>query len=136
MNSINFLVFLIFAVFSALKHVFYSFVAEKSTFFILLMRETSFFCFLITFHIMTGEFCESIVKTKIFRNRVFGVPGLTVISHNAETERNYDIKNTLEFNLDTCFVFFVFFSFVVQFQLKNTFSIVSMLKISRFLFFN
>ena len=70
---------------------------------------------------MTGEFCESFVKTKNFRNPVFGVPGLTVISHNAETERNEDIKNTLEFNFGSCISFFVFLVFVVFSALKHVF---------------
>ena len=96
------------------------------------MRETSCFCFSITFRIMTGEFCESFVKNKNFRNPVFEVPGLTVISHNAETERNEDIKSTLEFNLE---IYITFFVFVVSFSAQNTFFTVSMLKISRILYF-
>ena len=121
--------------FSASIHGFYSFLAEKSPVFILLMGGTSCFYFSITFRIMTGEFCESFVKNKNFRNPVFEVPGLTVISHNAETERNEDTKSTLEFNLEIYITFFIFVVFVVSFSAQNTFFTVSMLKISRILYF-
>ena len=64
---------------------------------------------------MTGDICESLLKTKNSRNPVFEVPRLTVISHNAEKDRNEDIKYTLDFNLENCIVFFVILVFPISF---------------------
>ena len=87
------------------------------------MRGTTCFCFSITLCIMIGEICESLVKTKNSRNPVFEVLGLIFISHNATTERNEGIKNTLVvFILRNPLFFVVFLNFVVFFfSLKHVF---------------
>ena len=135
MSCINFFVFLFLLVLSSSKHAFYSLFGWKFVVFILLMRKMGLLCFSITFRIMTGKFWQVFVKTSSFRNPVFGVPWLAVISHNAETNRNGEIKNTLDFKLENSFAFIVFFNFYIFFQYQTTSFTVLMLKKIAFSYF-